>query len=339
MASSDSLVTLAAYPHKLLVLCQTRWGIAPERLCAGTGLQPGGLDKPDRLVPLAAVMALFRRAIASCPADLPLRYGEQLAPATHGLLGLATQTAATLRDVIQLFHDHMAVVMPLFLLHQERRGERECIVIELMPGAPVDEDFVMTMLVSAGWNILHAVLGDAMREVTLHRTSPPPVYADAWRRECPSHLRFNASFDGLSLPARLMAHATPGADAEAHAQVLTRIRERMALLHVQGPFADSVRQWLASRDAHLPRLAEAAGSFGLSPRTFRNRLAREGGSYQQLLDERREALARLALAEPDTTIKAVALRLGYENSSNFSRVFKRWTGVSPMRWRQARQRG
>lgn len=339
MSSSDSLVTLAAYPHKLLVLCQVRWGIAPESLCRGSGLQPAGLDKPDRLVPLADVMTLFRRAIASCPSDLPLRYGEQLAPATHGLLGLATQTAATLRDVIQLYYDHMAVVMPLLLLHQERRGERACIVIELMPGAPVDEGFVMTMLVSAGWNVLHAVLGEAMREVTLHLTAPPPVYAEAWRRECVSHLRFNASFNGLSLPARLLAHATPGADADAHALVLARIRERMALLHVQGPFADSVRQWLSRHEGRLPRLAEVAASFGLSPRTFRNRLAREGASYQLLLDERREAIARLALVEPEATVKMVARRLGYENSSNFSRVFKRWTGVSPMRWRQARLRG
>lgn len=63
-------------------------------------------------------------------------------------------------------------------------------------------------------------------------------------------------------------------------------------------------------------------------RTLIRRLQNEGPSYQQLLNTLREELACWLLVQTDDSIEAISNLLGYENSSNFSRTFRRWSGVT-----------
>jgi AraC-like DNA-binding protein len=60
---------------------------------------------------------------------------------------------------------------------------------------------------------------------------------------------------------------------------------------------------------------------------LRRRLAESGTSFQELLDEVREALAQELLTT--LAVEDVALRLGYAEASSFIHAFKRWKGVTP----------
>ncbi|WNC66964.1 AraC family transcriptional regulator ligand-binding domain-containing protein [Thalassotalea nanhaiensis] len=66
----------------------------------------------------------------------------------------------------------------------------------------------------------------------------------------------------------------------------------------------------------------------MSPRAFHRKLEKLDLNYQDLLDETRQELAiqylNLGFATSD-----IAYRLGYTDSSNFTRSFKRWFGKSP----------
>ena len=75
----------------------------------------------------------------------------------------------------------------------------------------------------------------------------------------------------------------------------------------------------------------------LSLRPLRARLSQQGSSYQQLLDEERARRARQALADDELSIRAIAESLGFQDGSNFSRVFRRWTGMTPLAYRQAQR--
>ena len=44
-------------------------------------------------------------------------------------------------------------------------------------------------------------------------------------------------------------------------------------------------------------------------------------------------LAKLYLHDDEVTLDDVALRLGYSEQTSFGRAFKRWTGVTPQRFR------
>jgi len=96
---------------------------------------------------------------------------------------------------------------------------------------------------------------------------------------------------------------------------------------------------LAERLAHvvyrdLDRLGidqeRIAREVGMSSRTMRRRLASEGSSFQQVLDECRMRQAVFEFrTKPNLAIAQIALRLGYAEHSTFTRAFHRWSGVSP----------
>ena len=78
-----------------------------------------------------------------------------------------------------------------------------------------------------------------------------------------------------------------------------------------------------------------AQRFGVSARTLQARLGERGTSFVELTDATREALACGYLDDPSVSIGEIAYLVGFSDISNFTRAFKRWTGVSPSNHRAA----
>jgi AraC-like DNA-binding protein len=79
---------------------------------------------------------------------------------------------------------------------------------------------------------------------------------------------------------------------------------------------------------------KVAHSLNMSESAFQKKLKAEGTSYQEVLDETRAELARHYLGKSGLSISEAAFLLGFTDSSNFSRAFKRWTGKSPSEFRE-----
>jgi AraC-like DNA-binding protein len=80
-----------------------------------------------------------------------------------------------------------------------------------------------------------------------------------------------------------------------------------------------------------------AAATGMSVRSLQRQLAEAGLSYSQLIDRVRLDLAMNLLKQPRVKLIDVATELGYTDSANFTRAFKRWAGVSPREFRQQHQ--
>ena len=72
----------------------------------------------------------------------------------------------------------------------------------------------------------------------------------------------------------------------------------------------------------------------VSKRTLARRLEREGTGYRQIRDDLLSELAAKHLRESDLTVEAVAALLGYHDTANFHRAFRRWFKVSPSAFRR-----
>jgi AraC-like DNA-binding protein len=64
-------------------------------------------------------------------------------------------------------------------------------------------------------------------------------------------------------------------------------------------------------------------------RTLSRRLADEGTTFGEIVDQLRRSLALQYLKEPGMSLAQIAWLLGYEGSTSFNHAFKRWTGRSP----------
>jgi AraC-like DNA-binding protein len=83
-----------------------------------------------------------------------------------------------------------------------------------------------------------------------------------------------------------------------------------------------------------PQIEYTAEAAGKSVRSLQRRLAEECLSYSRLVDQVRFDTAISELRDPDVHIVDIALDLGYTDAANFTRAFKRWTGISPRKFRQ-----
>ena len=83
----------------------------------------------------------------------------------------------------------------------------------------------------------------------------------------------------------------------------------------------------------LSNIQTVAAELGMSNRTLQRRLHGEGTSFQQLLSQVRQELAREYLADPSLDIGEVAFLIGYEDQNSFYRAFRLWEGDTPSNWR------
>ena len=63
--------------------------------------------------------------------------------------------------------------------------------------------------------------------------------------------------------------------------------------------------------------------------TLQRQLGAEGTSYRDILGSTRRNLAENYLKSGEYTQAQIAFMVGFSDQSNFSRAFKRWTGMSP----------
>lgn len=164
---------------------------------------------------------------------------------------------------------------------------------------------------------------------------PTPDQVDPYHDFFGVPVRFGAPYDGVLSSRPYWEEPLPSADEARCNQA--QWRADVLLAKLPDPERISDRVGIAVHAA-LPggdiRVDAVARRLGLSPRTLHRRLAAEGESFQQLLDEARRQRAMRELASSALPIRDVGARVGFRNVSAFHRAFKSWTGVTPVEFRK-----
>jgi len=82
-------------------------------------------------------------------------------------------------------------------------------------------------------------------------------------------------------------------------------------------------------------IKSTAEETGLSCATLKRRLLDIKSSYSKLVEQVRFDMAKRLLSQPETPILEVAIILGYEHHSSFTRAFKKMSGHTPDEYRKA----
>ena len=99
-------------------------------------------------------------------------------------------------------------------------------------------------------------------------------------------------------------------------------------------FPSTLRQLLAGYLAESVSVHDCAELVGMSCRSLQRRLSLCGTSYNELIDQVRFDAAKQLLNCDDLSVSDISAELGYGDSANFTRAFRRWAGVSPRQHRK-----
>jgi AraC-like DNA-binding protein len=108
------------------------------------------------------------------------------------------------------------------------------------------------------------------------------------------------------------------------------LRTRLADLEPPATTAKRVRAaLLEALPSGLVTMEAIANKLALSKRTLQRRIEAEGTSFQQILQETCEALARHYLEKTTLPAAEISLLVGFDEPNSFYRAFRKWTGTTP----------
>ena len=311
----DHAVLLAEFAHSR--------ELGFEALCADAGLRAGqALLSPRQL--LALLEGLRREG----GADTPFVLGRQLLPGHYGLASQTLAQAADLREALRQLCRWSGRLSPLLTPRLLVDEQTLTLVWADACGLPPSlRGFVVDLHMSAVTHGCAALAGMALPwQYCFNRTAPRDVAQHAVFLG--PRLQFDCQVDAMRIDIAWAARPWRGDALQAGFA-------GRAL--AQGADTQAARRGLiaALHDRLLPRLADApslealAADFAISPATLKRRLAQHGSHYQAELDQLRAWVALYLLGPRGQGNEAVASALGFFDSANFRRFFKRWTGLLP----------
>ena len=312
-------------------------GAARQAIYREVGLDPSRYALDD-LLPRSQVYSICQLVIErSHEPGLGLFWACQENLVTFSPVSYALTHAPTLRDAL----DALLQLHPLFSEQSSfrivERGDSVTLQCYRLTGAsPAVRRFVAEMTVAGVYRLVVSFAPSAqMRLVSFEHGCPP--YVDDIGKLFQRPVLFDQPFSGLVFDRSLMRAASPNRD-EAVFQALVSIAKRRILRRSScEPIARQVRSVLIQRATFGSlRMGDAARACGMSLRTLRRRLAAEGKSYQEVLNEALGSVAKGLVVDETRTLKEVSVMLGFDDSASFGRAFKRWTGMTPNRYRAQR---
>lgn len=266
--------------------------------------------------------------------DLPLRVGASMRLDEYGAMGLAWKSAANLRaswDRAERF----AMVLTSVSAYEVREVELGAWLIlhrdgDRRLGLRLSNEASIASLAGISQQVTEAPV--RLLEVTLEH--PSPGRTDVHERHFGCPVRFGAEHDALLVAWETLRHpnrlSDPGMSKffEAHLErELEALDDDHALAHrVLGEVSRALSDG-------IPTISETAKRLGMSSRTLQRRLADNGRTYQQVIDEARRTLAERLLRQTEYSMQEIAFLTGFSEQSAFTRAFKRWAGQTPRSFR------
>jgi AraC-like DNA-binding protein len=309
-------------------------GLDAAGLFAEVGLSIKNLDDPDFRWPTEEASQLWTLAAErSGNPDIGLSNPHLPRPDQYGIVGYAMMSSPDLLAGLTRLIRYLCLVSDAVNIALEPAEGGRWLQLELLGGeCPIPRqryDYaILTLLTLCRW-----MLGRPLRPLAACFTHAVPMSIAAYNEAFNSPLQFDAKFNGVLISDEDLACKLPTAIPE-----LAELHERIA--------GQALRKFISTDTTHRARQSIArhlqdgsplrstiAADLKMSDHTFQRRLAEEGTSFTELVDDTRRELAQHHLADPRTAFAEIAYLLGYADQSTFFRATQRWFGESPGEYR------
>lgn len=313
-------------------------GLSASQCLHGCDIRLEDLDRPEALIEPRQEFQMIRNLLSLLGQDIPLALEAGMAYelASFGVWSFAVLSSRTALDAAAV-GVRFARLTSAYTDPQLIHGDEVYLMTAQTTGLP--EDLAQFLLVRDAVtliNLQRQILPIQIPLSSARTTFPPPHYAEALEQFLGVPIAYQQADNAFAVPAQLADTPLPRSNqiffqrCEEECQALLAKRVRYDGL------AGKVRLLLARRLDCRITMEEVAQALGMSGRTLRRKLGREGETYDALVAQIRLELGKELLIQTNYPIAEIAHKVGYTNSTNFIRAFQRWAGTTPLRYRQQR---
>lgn len=310
--------------------------LEPEQVSRAQLLGAAGLTEADTETREAITLtagqldAVCQYALrASGDEQLGLNFGGRISIASQGIFGYALMTSATIGEALKLLVRYNRVILPSISI-DIAPGDTElelCVEAAHLP-LPLQR-FYTEVLYAAIVNSGRILLDGRPVSTRWQLGYAPPADLTRYQLYLGTELEFDGSRSAMFL-ANEDLNAPISTSNPLARDIFRRECDRLVSRDSNGGRVSAqVQQILLQAASEFPTSAAVAAQLNMSESTLQRRLAKEDVRYQQLLDQVRYRLAREYLEGTTLPVTEIASLLGFSDSANFRRSFRRWSGTTP----------
>lgn len=323
------------YPTRVLCEVANERGVPTREVLAGTAIASADLDDPDATVSGFDEISLVRRLLARVPdgTGLGIDVGSRFTLTHFGLFGFAVMSCGTLRELLGIAMRYFALTtMQIGITLFETADD--CLIELDASHLPADvrtffiaRDIagILTTTTSFTLPVAEKFAEQVSAELAIDEELLRPLLGVMPTLD----VKFGRAHNRLRFPRAMFDEPLPQADRHTLEMCIAQCDLLMQRNEQRAGITALVRTKLFRDSGVFPTLSDLATELDMHPRTLRRRLAEEGTSFRELLNEARSAVAVDLLCSVGLTVEEVSTRLGYTEVSTFSHAFKRWYGVAP----------
>ena len=184
---------------------------------------------------------------------------------------------------------------------------------------------------------MESLVGEPILDAHYRFAMPEPDNSEDYKNALHGPIDFDAAANEVDIPHHWLDMLSPYYHAELWRQAqmtLARILKQQS--ESKGsPYTQHIATLLRTSEAPLPDLGEVAFGLHVSARTLNRYLQAENTSFRRLKSAALASRAKLYLRETTQSVEAIAETLGYQDTANFRRAFRKSEGCSPIEYRLA----
>ncbi|MEH6471751.1 MAG: AraC family transcriptional regulator [Halopseudomonas sp.] len=327
---------------------QASWAVAIKRTLESYRCDPTAifeaakirledLGDPNARFPTTKTSELMRQAVvATQDPGFGLAVGRHMRPTSAHAMGFAMWASNNLREAIERVQKFFKIFTTSCYCNIEKQGDKYLISSHAYPAyqsviSSEDQEAMFSTILQTFRHLLPGRL-DVYR-VGLSRPGPPKNIADFERFfKCPIEWGYDGIY--VLLSAEQVEAQLPTANAELALQSDKLCQDYIVRFDRQDIINQVSNKLVEMLPQGEPAMADIASKLMLSSRTLQRKLKSQNTCFKQLLENVRKEMAIQYIRQTHVPIGEISYRLGFAHINNFSRAFKRWTGKTPIDYRQ-----
>jgi AraC-like DNA-binding protein len=318
-----------------LITFMKEQGFNSEQVLANTQLNDQTLQQKIRISPMQYHTVVENSLALSQDPLLGIKHDQGLNIARHDFVGLAAMAANDLDQALSLAIRFVRTRTLLADIRFHKEDDSAVVQINRLASMPSTFPFVVENIISSFIGVARFLINQqdqmsAVVKLNYAPQAPLSEYEQLWGVP----VLFNQPHNQVCFPEYLLDAPVSTANAMSRSLAESECEKLLKQLDPGQDLVVQIRNKLDQMNAFptLPIMAKAMNS---SPRTLNRQLAQLNTTYQHILDDIRREKAIELLNHSQINIEHIAIRLGYNDPSNFGRAFRRWLGKSPRAFRQA----
>ena len=290
--------------------------------------------KNIKAVPAEHFFALHEMLDENLGPGFSVRVGQEMKMDDYGVLGLSWKTCSKAGEIFERCERYFHLLSNTYVFKVEKEGDISKVLLfrdayRRGVGLSNEATFSATVVV------LKAMTETDISPTSLSLKHEAPKDLTSYQAifDCP--VLFNQSHNYIAYKTTDLETRTAKADSSINKFLVERVEEETKGIEINAfKIVSDVENLIKDAlPSGIPSIIQIGEHVGMSSRTLTRRLSDGGFTFRELIKHTQEKISKDLLQNSNNTVSEIAFQTGFSEQSAFSRAFKRWTGLSPLEYR------